>query len=239
MLRRGNTGPAVAEWQRFRGLTADGVFGEKTHEATRAFQLGTALLPDGIVGPATLERARCVLRSKGEPMKAWPFILGGFTLAALAALAREARGGTVSEASERQLAQLHPCVAERAREFLLAADAAGIPLEVTSGYRSSAEQGRLYEKGRTTPGPKVTNAPAGRSWHNHRLAFDVAPVDENGRPHWPNDIPLWNRIGAMGKAADLEWGGDWESFVDRPHFQHTGGLSLNDAIAGGLPDDCS
>lgn len=44
-----------------------------------------------------------------------------------------------------------------------------------------------------------------------------------GKPHW--DWPLYHRIAeAMKQAAeendiDLEWGGDWTTFKDGPHFQ--------------------
>ena len=234
----GDTGPAVVEWQRFLGVAADGVFGPDTDGATRTFQCGKGLAADGVAGPLTLAAARAWL--EGSDVKAWPWILGGLSLAALAALSRTARaaGGPLSAHDERMLEPLLPCVADRARVFLWNAFEAGLELRITSGYRSSAEQGRLYEQGRTTDGPIVTNAPAGRSWHNHRLAFDVAPVDASGQPHWPEDVALWDQIGALGKAAGLEWGGDWKSFQDRPHFQYTDGLTLDQAIAGRLPHGC-
>ena len=61
-LRRGATGPDVAELQ--RRLVAlgyligaeDGVFSDSTMHAVVAFQKATGLPRDGIVGPATLER---------------------------------------------------------------------------------------------------------------------------------------------------------------------------------------
>lgn len=53
-LRRGMEGPDVAEWQRvIGGVTVDGVFGEKTEQMTRMWQLSHRLSPDGIVGPLT------------------------------------------------------------------------------------------------------------------------------------------------------------------------------------------
>lgn len=134
------------------------------------------------------------------------------------------------------IAKLHPSVQPKAKELLQRAINVGIPLVVTQTYRDPAEQARLYAQGRTAPGPVVTNAPPGWSWHEYRLGFDVAVMDpRTGRPSWPEDRALWARIGAAGKAARLEWGGDWTGIVDRPHFQYTGGLTMAQARAGQVP----
>ena len=138
--------------------------------------------------------------------------------------------------SEPLIAQLKAPVQPKAREVLQRAINMGIPLVVTQTYRDPAEQARLYAQGRSAPGPIVTNAPPGWSWHEYRLAFDVAVLDQaTGRPTWPNDASLWQRIGAAGKAAGLEWGGDWTGIVDRPHFQLTQGAKIEQARAGQLP----
>lgn len=95
----------------------------------------------------------------------------------------------------------------------------------------------LYARGRTTQGTVVTNAKGGQSYHNYRLAFDVVPLI-NGKPLWStsiNDMPIWQRVGAIGKGCGLEWAGDWVSFREYPHFQATGGLSLVDLQAGKIP----
>ena len=131
--------------------------------------------------------------------------------------------------------QLHPSVQPMASEMLQRAINVGIPLVVTQSYRSPATQAALYAQGRTAPGAVVTNAPPGWSWHEFRLAFDVAVIGPNGQPAWPNDVALWARIGETGKAAGLEWGGDWTGIIDRPHFQHTGGITMAQARAGQIP----
>lgn len=50
-------------------------------------------------------------------------------------------------------------------------------LTVVYGHRTHAEQAALYAKGRTTPGPRVTNAAPGQSKHNTSpsQAIDVVP----------------------------------------------------------------
>ena len=101
----------------------------------------------------------------------------------------------------------------------------GRPIVVTAGFRSFEEQERLYAQGRSTPGPIVTNARGGSSFHQYGVAFDVAFL-VNGRASWDNNLP-WERLGKMGELIGLEWGGRWTSFVDRPHFQLVKGYTLD------------
>ena len=61
-LMLGSQGERVMEWQRNLnaigevGLKIDGVFGERTDQATRLFQSQNDLEGDGVVGPETLRR---------------------------------------------------------------------------------------------------------------------------------------------------------------------------------------
>jgi peptidoglycan L-alanyl-D-glutamate endopeptidase CwlK len=128
-----------------------------------------------------------------------------------------------------RLAELESGTAQRAKALLESAYKEGIVLRITSAYRSMSEQADLYAQGRTRPGNIVTNAPPGRSWHNWRRAFDVVEI-KNGIALWEN--PRWNRIGFLGKQLGLEWGGDWTSFQDRPHFEYHPGLTLDDMNNG-------
>lgn len=52
-LRLGDRGPDVEELQRLLGVAADGVFGEDTDAAVKAFQAARGLAADGVVGPYT------------------------------------------------------------------------------------------------------------------------------------------------------------------------------------------
>lgn len=138
--------------------------------------------------------------------------------------------------SSRNLDDLLPQVHTKATTLVNACKAAGIDLRVTCTYRDFEEQARLYSIGRTVPGlgvtaahpmgRTVTNAPAGKSWHNWRRAFDVVPM-KGGECVW-NDSVLWAKVGKLAKIAGLEWAGEWKSFPEFPHMQFTEGLNLTD-----------
>ena len=127
--------------------------------------------------------------------------------------------------NSRSLDDLLPHVKARVEAFIKAADEAGIDLLVTSTYRDNASQDALYAQGRTAPGRIVTNAKAGQSFHNFRCAVDVVPI-RSGKPVWDSKDPVWKTVGRLGKAAGLEWAGDWKRFKEYAHFQYTGGLTL-------------
>ena len=136
----------------------------------------------------------------------------------------------------RDLADLLPVVRAKAEAFLAAASAAGIDLIVTCTYRPPEEQAALYAQGRTRPGATVTNARAGESLHNYRVALDVVPL-RGGKPVWGTagaDGALWRKVGALGEAAGLEWSGRWAGKLrETAHFQFTGGKKLQYFKDGG------
>lgn len=124
------------------------------------------------------------------------------------------------EINSRKLSDLTPEMAKVAQQFIDKCKAAGIDVIITSTFRNNASQAALYAQGRTVPGKRVTNAPAGSSMHNYRTAFDFVPLVA-GKAVW-NDIALFKKCGAIAKTLGLEWGGDWTSFKDYPHIQQAG-----------------
>ena len=132
--------------------------------------------------------------------------------------------------TSRNLADLHPAVQAKAKAFIAACAKAGIDLLVTATYRDGEAQDALYAMGRTAPGSIVTNARAGQSFHQYRVALDVVPV-VNGKLIY-NDSAMWGKIGALGEAAGLEWAYRWIHNREQAHFQFTGGLTLSDFKAG-------
>ena len=48
------------------------------------------------------------------------------------------------------------------------------------------------------------------------IAFDIG-VFEGGR--YLDESPAYKAVGALGEQLGLEWGGDWKSIQDEPHFE--------------------
>ena len=127
---------------------------------------------------------------------------------------------TLDPHSAAAIATLLPAAQRAARRLLAAANdgrlGPGVAVKIICGTRTYAEQTALYAQGRTTPGPIVTDAPAGYSNHNFGIAFDVG-IFIGGE--YQDDSPLYAKVGTLGRSQGLEWGGDWDSFPDEPHFQ--------------------
>lgn len=132
--------------------------------------------------------------------------------------------------NSRNIEDLHPLVASKCTLFIDKCKSEGIDVLITSTYRDFESQDALYQQGRTTPGKIVTNAKAGQSFHNWKVAFDFVPII-NGKAQW-NDLSLFKRCGEIGKEVGLEWAGDWKKFKEYAHFQYTASLSLQDFQSG-------
>jgi len=92
------------------------------------------------------------------------------------------------------------------------------------------EQTDIYAIGRTKPGSILTYTKAGYSMHNYGLAYDLL---------FPTDAE-YKKAAVIGKKLGLTWGGEFKllsgkRFVDRPHFQWTGGLTTADLLKGKRP----
>lgn len=131
---------------------------------------------------------------------------------------------TFDSRSEANIMTLLPKAQVAARKFLAAVIDGGIDAKIISGNRSWAEQDGLYAIGRTTQlnRGKVTNARGGFSNHNFGIAWDIG-IFENGayRP----ESPRYAQAGKIGRDQGLEWGGDWKSIQDEPHFNLKTGLT--------------
>ncbi len=147
---------------------------------------------------------------------------------------------TFDERTEKNLATLLPAVVPTFRAFLARANdalnAQGITVKVISGNRNEQEQTALYAQGRTKPGPIVTYAKAGSSNHNFKIAADIGLF--RGKDYL-EDSPLYETLGAVGKAVGLAWGGDWRGKArDLPHWEYPTGLTMaqkRDRVAKGIP----
>lgn len=88
-----------------------------------------------------------------------------------------------------------------------------IDFTVLEGLRSLERQKKLVASGASK---------TMRSRHLTGHAVDIAPLIE-GKVSW--DWPLYHKLALVVKAAAahegvrIEWGGDWRSFKDGPHWQ--------------------
>jgi peptidoglycan LD-endopeptidase CwlK len=132
-------------------------------------------------------------------------------------------GTKADSRSEGNIATLLPRVRPFARALIEKAANQGIIIKVTSGTRSFAEQDQLFAQGRTKPGKIVSNARGGFSNHNFGIAFDVTIFTGSSDPEKAKtpvfESPIYKAIGALGTELGLEWGGNWKTIVDEPHFQ--------------------
>ncbi len=135
--------------------------------------------------------------------------------------------------------ELNPIVEEKKNTLINQAAKKKIDIVITEGIRSFAKQDQIYQQGRSRPGRIVTYTKAGESYHNYGLAFDFALVDHSGNIIWntqydgnQNGKADWYEVADLGKKLGLEWGGDWPSFKDDPHFQMTFGISIEQLKEG-------
>lgn len=216
------------------GITSDGIAGPETWGAIykritgapdqpgmtgeiKAVQQTLGIDPDGVAGPHTWEAvyAKIVGAAPATPAQA-------------GSQSPPAGAGGLDARSERNILSLHPKVHPYARALAEKAAQAGIQIQIISGTRTYDEQAKIYAQGRTAPGDIVTHAKPGHSNHNFGVAFDVGIfvggqyIDDLADKK-KYDRALLNRqygaVGAIGKSIGLEWGGDWTSIHDEPHFE--------------------
>ena len=132
-------------------------------------------------------------------------------------------GGTFDQRTESNILTLLPKAQAKARDFMRVA---GPTCQILSGTRTYKEQDALFVQR-----PVVTRARGGQSNHNFGIAWDVG-IFLNGhyltgatKAEEASYTALDKQI--MAHLTGLEWGGDWKSIVDEPHYQ----LSTNKTLA--------
>ncbi|SFB62506.1 peptidoglycan L-alanyl-D-glutamate endopeptidase CwlK [Cohnella sp. OV330] len=149
----------------------------------------------------------------------------------------------VKAKSATKLAQLLPVVRAAAEKLIERCYQRGVQILITHGFRSYSEQNELYDQGRSKPGQIVTNAQGGYSFHNFGVAIDFALLLADGRQvSWntlrdddKDSLPDWSEVVEEAKLIGFEWGGDWRSFQDLPHFQFTFGITIQQYRLGRRP----
>ncbi|MBS0497972.1 MAG: M15 family metallopeptidase [Proteobacteria bacterium] len=136
------------------------------------------------------------------------------------------RSSRFDKRSEQNIMTLLPHAQIKAREFMAAVQAADLDghiVKIISGTRTYAEQAEIFAQGRTKSGRIVTKAGPGHSNHNFGIAWDIG-IFKNG--DYLDESSIYEDVGKIGKQIGLEWGGDWSSIVDLPHYQMPSKLSL-------------
>ena len=119
----------------------------------------------------------------------------------------------------RDISICHPELQQKAEKLVSACRGQGLLIGIGECFRTVAEQDTLYAKGRTAPGSIVTNA-KGISYSSHHqwgTAFDIYRND--GKGAYNDSDGFFSKVGTIGVKIGLEWGGNWASPVDKPHFQ--------------------
>ena len=115
------------------------------------------------------------------------------------------------------LARLAPKMCAAVEAVLRDCEAAGLDAVVYETYRSQELQALYYARGRSVVPPEhpVTNVRDARSgWHHYGLAVDIISISRG----WDVPESWWDRLGAIGEAHGLTWGGRWKMH-DLPHLQ--------------------
>lgn len=174
-----------------------------------AVQKALGVEVDGTAGPETWNAIynRICRRKTGPTRK---------TSVAESPVVRAGTPNRVDDRSEKAIATLLPQVQPYARALVKKAAQHGIIIKVIAGLRTYEEQNDLFAQGRTKPGRIVTNARGGFSNHNFGIAFDVGVFEG---ANYLGESPKYKAVGALGMDLGLDWGGNWKTFLDEPHFQ--------------------
>jgi peptidoglycan LD-endopeptidase CwlK len=122
---------------------------------------------------------------------------------------------TLTERDNTRLKGVHP---DLVRVIRRAAAMTDLPFMVLEGVRTVERQRLLVKQG------------ASRTMNSRHIpgrdglgkAVDIAPL-LNGKVSW--DWPLYHKLAPIIKEAakieqvPIEWGGDWRTFKDGPHWQ--------------------
>lgn len=131
--------------------------------------------------------------------------------------------------TQKRIDKLHPIVRDEVKKIIAECDAAltgKAKIRITQGLRTFDEQAELYAIGRTKAGKKVTNAKAGQSIHNYGLAVDMCLIIDGKTASWDtardwddDKIADWYECVKIFAKHGWQWGGNWKTFKDLPHFE--------------------
>jgi peptidoglycan L-alanyl-D-glutamate endopeptidase CwlK len=134
----------------------------------------------------------------------------------------------LDERSREHIASLDAKARERFEQLTLMGKATaatfGCEYVMIEGHRTWAEQDALYAKR-----PKATNARGGYSNHNFGIAADYGVF--RGKSYLDEADPklaaqIHAAVAVHARRLGFEWGGDWKSLRDYPHYEISTGLTM-------------
>ena len=116
--------------------------------------------------------------------------------------------------SQRSLSKLQGVHPDLVRVVKRAITLTPVDFSVVEGVRTLAKQREYFLKGKS------------KTMHSRHLtghATDLAPwvdgtIDWSDGPHW-GQLSLAVKAAALAEGVPLDWGGDWRTFVDQPHWE--------------------
>lgn len=145
--------------------------------------------------------------------------------------------GTFDPRTEANIHSLLPKAQIAARKFLLLDPKDQFVIKILSGTRTYAEQNALFAQ----TNPRVTKASAGHSNHNFGISWDIGIFvggeyydgsdRDPARARAEEQAYINQRNVTKAQIPEIEWGGDWTSIVDRPHYQLRTGKSVDQVRA--------
>lgn len=132
---------------------------------------------------------------------------------------------------DRDPVYLHPILyngLQRAINAIVEKLPEGHAARLVSGHRTPADQFELFKIGRefrdgkwVKVGKVVTNIDGFTKLSQHNYlpcqAIDIGLFNAQGK--YLEDSPLYKHVKRGAAVLGLDWGGDWEKFVDQPHIE--------------------
>jgi hypothetical protein len=138
----------------------------------------------------------------------------------------------LSQAQEKKVQQLHPVAQDSFRQFIYTVEKnTPFKVQITSGYRTFAEQERIKKENQAMIPPRPASNP-GSSYHNYGLALDIAIYStkvEGLFYSFNKSVAEWKQTGvvAIGEKFGLRWGGDFND-PDQVHFDLGNRYTINE-----------
>lgn len=133
----------------------------------------------------------------------------------------------IDKPTENRIAQLHPIVRNEVSKIIDEINnllTGRSQVRISQGLRTFAEQDALFKQK-----PKVTDAKGGQSIHNYGFAVDIVLIIDGKAASWDthtdwdgDKVADWDECVKVFAKYGWNWGGNWSSFKDMPHFDKIG-----------------